>query len=177
MAENLKVTHYRNGDPIPNVSEDSLWKDLKTGAYCAKEYDSGFLETYGCFYNWYAVNDVRGIAPAGWHVPADDEWQVMVDTLGGYDIAGGKLKEAGTEHWLSPNIGATNETGFTALPAGNRLDSAGQYSNTGIGAVFWTATAIDTSTAWFYGLNYNFTVVSKSAFYYDYGLSVRCIKD
>ncbi len=177
MAENLKVTHYRNSDPIPYVIVDSIWKNLTTAAYCNKEYQSDYLETYGCLYNWYAVNDARNIAPAGWHIPTDVEWQTLVDTLGGDYIAGGKLKESGTEHWNSPNTGATNESGFTGLPGSHRLGIAGQYGFIGVGAEFWTTTPFDTTAAWYRGLNFNHTIVVESAFYYDYGLSVRCIKD
>jgi len=123
------------------------------------------------------VNDARNIAPAGWHVPTHAEWQVLVDTLGGNNIAGGKLKEAETEHWNSPNAGATNESGFTGLPGSHRLGIAGQYGFIGVGAEFWTATAYDTTSAWYRGLSHEFTIVSESAFYYDYGLSVRCVMD
>jgi len=177
MAENLKVTHYRNGDPIDYVIPDSIWKILISGAYCKREDVSYYLDTYGCLYNWYAVNDVRNIAPAGWHVSTDAEWQTLVDTLGGGYIAGGKLKENGTEHWNSPNVGATNESGFTGLPGSHRLGIAGQYGFIGVGAEFWTSTPFDTTAAWYRGLNFNHTIVVESAFYYDYGLSVRCVKD
>ncbi len=177
MAENLKVTRYRNGDPIPHVTVDSIWKDLTTGAYCNKEYVIDYLDTYGCLYNWYAVNDDREIAPTSWHVASDSDWQVLVDFLGGYDTAGGKLKETGTEHWSSPNSGATNESGFTALPAGYRLGSAGQYSYSGLHAQFWTSTAYDSTSAWYRSLFHNSTLVGQSAYNLDWGLSVRCVKD
>lgn len=118
MMENLKVTHYRNGDPIPHVTDGVTWGNLTSGAYCNYNNDEGNVATYGRLYNWYAVDDSRNIAPAGWHVPSDAEWQTLVDYLGGDAVAGGKMKEAGTTHWASPNTGATNESGFTALPGG-----------------------------------------------------------
>ena len=131
MAENLKVTHYRNGDIIPNVTNNFEWAYLSTGAWCVHDNDGSYANTYGYLYNWYAVNDIRNIAPEGWHVPTDEEWKELEMYLGmsqteaddtGYrgTNEGGKLKEAGTTHWETPNTGATNETGFSALPGGCR---------------------------------------------------------
>jgi uncharacterized protein (TIGR02145 family) len=118
MVENLKTTKYRNGDPIPNVTGNA-WAALTTGAYCWYNNDAAtYKATYGALYNWYAVADSRNIAPTGWHVPTDAEWTTLTTFLGGESVAGGKLKETGTNHWTSPNTGATNETGFTALPGG-----------------------------------------------------------
>lgn len=128
MKENLKVTRYRNGDPIPRVTVNSEWVDLATGAYCACYNDEGTTAfTYGYLYNWYAVDDRRNLAPAGWHVPTDAEWQILMDYLGGEILAGGKLKETGTSHWASPNTGATNESGFTARPGGIRGFDYGRF--------------------------------------------------
>ena len=90
MLENLRVTHYRNGDAIPNVTDDAEWEGLSTGAYCDYDNDPANVATYGRLYNWYAVGDSRNIAPAGWHVPSDDEWQTLVDYLGGSSVAGGE---------------------------------------------------------------------------------------
>ena len=118
MAENLKVSHYRNGDAIPNVADKAFWASLTSGACCDYDSGTGDAETYGRLYNWYAVNDRRNIAPEGWHVPSDAEWQILIDDLGGDSVAGGKLKEGGTTHWQSPNTGASNETGFSSLPGG-----------------------------------------------------------
>jgi len=149
MAENLKVTRYRNGDPIPNITDNHTWVDLSTGAYCNYNNDISNVATYGRLYNWYAVDESRNIAPAGWHVPTDDEWKQLEIYLGmspteadethwrGTD-EGGKLKETGTTHWYSPNTGATNESGFTALPGGYRV--SGGFSSLGFGAYFWSST-------------------------------------
>ena len=123
MAENLKTAAYSNGDPIQPVTEVWSWSQLTTGAWCDYRNDPDFSRVYGKLYNFYAVTDVRNVCPAGWHVPAHDEWIVLQDYLGGWEIAGGKLKERGTVHWRDPNTGATNESGFTALPAPFRFES------------------------------------------------------
>ena len=128
MAENLKVTHYRNGEEIPNITDNTEWANLTSGAYCDYDNNPNNVATYGRLYNWYSIEDSRDLAPDGWHVPSRDEWQTMIEYLGGDGIAGGKLKESGTEHWLSPNEGATNESGFSALPSGMRGDNAHFYS-------------------------------------------------
>ena len=117
MAKNLDVTTYRNGDVISQVTDPTAWNALTTGAWCYYNNDPANGTIYGKLYNWYAVNDPRGLAPTGWHIPTEGELIALSDCLGGQEVAGGKLKETGTAHWLSPNI-ATNETGFTALPGG-----------------------------------------------------------
>ena len=96
IVENLKVTHYRNGNPIPNLSRQDDWNDTKLGAYCNYDNDESNVETYGRLYNWFSVNDKRGLVPKGWHIPTDEEWDKLVDYLGGDEIAGRKLKSIGT---------------------------------------------------------------------------------
>ena len=186
MAENLKVTHYRNGDPIPNVTSDSEWGILKTGAYCAYNNNESTTDTYGYLYNWFSINDSRKIAPEGWHVPTDAEWKELEMYLGmnqseadntgwrGTD-EGGKLKETGTTHWNSPNTGATNESGFTALPGGYRYSLGSNQMN--YGAYFWSVTEYNNNNAW-----RRLVIYSSSNIYRNYankteGFSVRCIKD
>jgi uncharacterized protein (TIGR02145 family) len=144
MLKNLDIDHYRNGDPIPEVTDPAEWASLTTGAWCYWFNDPGNGPVYGKLYNWYAVNDPRGLAPAGWHVPSKDEWDAIINCLGGDDVAGGKLKETGTAHWLEPNFGATNESGFTAL-GGNLRQNTGAFwphSTTlqGWGGSWWTST-------------------------------------
>ncbi|MBN2522866.1 MAG: fibrobacter succinogenes major paralogous domain-containing protein [Bacteroidales bacterium] len=174
MAENLKVTHYRNGDPIPNVTDSGIWKNLTTGANCSYQNNSGYISTYGMFYNWFAVNDSRSIAPAGWHVASDAEWQALIDFVGG-DC--GKLKEAGTAHWNSPNTGATNESGFTALGAGIRAGD-GNYAHMGNQARFFTSTLHTNPTyVWDRALLYNSTSYLHTQSDKHYGFSIRCVKD
>ncbi|MEA3437049.1 MAG: fibrobacter succinogenes major paralogous domain-containing protein [Thermodesulfobacteriota bacterium] len=187
MAENLKVTRYRNGDPIPNVTDENAWHNLKTGGYCSYDNDASKAEIYGYLYNWYAVKDPRGLAPEGWHVPSDNEWQTLVDYLGGNGVAGGKMKETGTAHWTSPNAGATNESGFSALPGGYR-SYCGVLGSFGRGcgddycdANFWSSTESSTEDgrygAWHRVLYCNALEVHREDVYKQYGNSVRCVRD
>ena len=177
MAENLKVTHYRNGDAIPNVTDNTEWANLTTGAYCNYDNNVSYVPTYGRLYNWYAVDESRNIAPEGWHVPSDTEWQTLVDYLGGSNVAGGKIKETGTTHWNSPNTGATNESGFSALPSGFRDVGTGYYYYLGDYAYFWSSTESSSNYAWGWRLDYDRSGVYR----YDYlkrkGFSVRCVRD
>jgi uncharacterized protein (TIGR02145 family) len=188
MMENLRVTHYRNGDPIPNVTEGGAWIALSTGAYCNNQNDTLIAAVYGRLYNWYAVGDSRNIAPEGWHVPTDDEWKQLemylgmsldeVDNAGwrGTDEAG-KLKEADTTHWVSPNISATNESGFTALPGGFRNES-GAFADMGHSTHFWTSTEHDVSFAWARSLYHDHANIGRyDAHGKHYGFSVRCVQD
>lgn len=163
MAENLIVTHYLNGDT--------------TEAYYIYNNDESNVATYGRLYNWYAVNDSRNIAPAGWHVPSDSEWQVLIDYLGGDGVAGGKMKEAGTTHWSSPNTGATDESGFTALPGGFRQSGTGHFHGIGTHGYFWSSTGNGGSTAWTRHLYHDNAGVYRVYNYKDYGMSVRCVRD
>jgi uncharacterized protein (TIGR02145 family) len=184
MAENLRTTKWRNGGaiPIPYVTDDNEWENLTYGAYCNYNNDAKYTPVYGRLYNWFAVNDSRNLAPAGWHVPSDDEWTTLAFYLGGVSVAGGKLKETGTSHWFSPNTGATNETGFTALPGGYR-DYWGKFRLNGDRGYWWTSTE---DLGFYVGSVYFFmTKINAELLYYDYpgrgniqnGYSVRCVKD
>jgi uncharacterized protein (TIGR02145 family) len=188
MAENLKVTHYRNGVAIPNVTDATEWINLTSGAYCNYNNNVGYVYTWGRFYNWYAVNDPRGLAPEGWHVPTDEEWKELEMILGmsqsdvddtgwrGTD-EGGKLKEIGTVHWDDPNTGATNESGFTALAGGYR---DGVYSNFNVlysNAYFWSSTEVNSSHAWYRVLGYFTSEVDRYEDTKRHGFSIRCLKD
>ncbi|NIP42879.1 MAG: hypothetical protein GWO10_23035 [candidate division Zixibacteria bacterium] len=187
MAQNLKVTHYRNLDPIPNVIDNGEWETLTTGAYCNYDNDEAYVATYGRLYNWYAVNDSRNISPVGWHVPSDAEWKELEMYLGmsqaesdatglrGTD-EGGKLKEAGTIHWYAPNTGATNESGFFALPGGYRA-SYGDFLHMGYIAPFWSSAESSSSLAWYRSLYNNNSQVSRSSNDKEIGFSIRCVKD
>ncbi|MCX6833907.1 MAG: thrombospondin type 3 repeat-containing protein [candidate division Zixibacteria bacterium] len=176
MAENLKVTHYRNGEDIPNVTDDATWAGLTTGAYCEYNNDVNNVGTYGRLYNWYSVSDSRNVAPAGWHVPTDAEWQTLVDYLGGDIIAGGKMKEEGTTHWISPNTGATNESGLSALPGGYRT-YVGTFTYMGFNAFLWSSMEINGSHAWYRSLYYLNSEVFRSSFYKLLGFSIRCVRE
>jgi len=177
MVENLKTTKYRNGDLIPNDSSNSAWANSTTGAYCNYNNDSRNSENYGRLYNWYAVNDSRGLAPDGWRVATDADWTVLTDLLGGESVAGGKLKETGTVHWGNPNNGATNEVGFSALPGGYRANFEAYIGLNSIGS-WWTSTASSASEGWARGIFNDAVNVDRGGYYEKkMGFSVRCIKD
>ena len=175
MAENLKVTKYNDGIAIPNVTDDTAWSELTTGALCDYDNTPSNSETYGKLYNWHAVNTEK-LCPTGWHVPSDAEWTVLTDYLGGESVAGGKLKETGTTHWASPNTGATNETGFTALPGGSR-SSNGTFYDIGSNGLWWSATVYGASNAWYLYVSSNNSTVRINNISKGYGFSVRCVRE
>lgn len=186
MAENLKVTHYRNGDAIFYMTNRTSWGNLTTGAYCYYNYSPTHAATYGLLYNWYAVIDSRDIAPEGWHVPTDEDWKELEMFLGmsqseadesgdrGTD-EGGQLKETGTSHWSTPNMGATNESGFTALPGG--YISIDNFYELGDYGYFWSSSEGGSNSAWFRVLSYISSVINRSDYDRGDGFSVRCVKD
>ena len=187
MAENLKVTHYSNGDPILNIIDPEEWKTISIGAYCVQNNDTANIPIYGYLYNWYNIIDSRGVAPVGWHVPSDTEWKQLEIYLGmNPDEAdstgwrgsneGGKLKDTGTIYWISPNTGATNETGFSGLPGGSR-NWLGEFSGIGGGARFWSSTERLSSDAWYRDLAYLRSEIGRSWYDQKSGLSIRCVKD
>ncbi|MFZ4589527.1 MAG: FISUMP domain-containing protein [Ignavibacteria bacterium] len=173
-ARNLNVDTYRNGDTIPQVQDPVQWANLTTGAWCYYNNNPVIGNIYGKLYNWYAVNDPRGLAQTGWHIPTDIEWTQMTNFLGGDSLAGGKLKD--TILWDEPNIGATNSSGFSVYPSGN-LSILGYFEDIGKYGVFWTASESNNNVAWFRFLIYN----SPSTYRYvndkNFGFSVRCIRD
>jgi uncharacterized protein (TIGR02145 family) len=183
MAENLKVTRYRNGDAIPNVTDGETWAHLTAGAFCNYDNNANNVTTYGRLYNWYAVIDSRNIAPAGWHVPSDADWKTLARYLGGEDIAGGKMKETGTTHWQSPNTGATNESGFSALPGGERSYS-GVFNALRLYANFWSSSEVNTYNASYWDINHDtsilpdyFSILSAMYEYKQAGFSIRLVRD
>jgi uncharacterized protein (TIGR02145 family) len=191
MAENLKTTRYSYGASIPLVIGNVNWQVLTANskAYCWYNDDSGTnANTYGALYTWAAVmngafsssaspSGIQGVCPTGWHVPSDSEWTILTDYLGGEDIAGGKLKETGTIHWNSPNAGATNETGFKALPGGNRNDY-GVFNDISYTGFWWSATETGAANVWFRGLGYDGSSVGRNGLgNKEYGFSVRCLRD
>ena len=179
MVKNLNVSKFRNGDIIPEAKSREDWK--KAGnenqpAWCYYDNDPVNEANYGKLYNWYAVSDPRGITPEGWHVPSDDEWQILIDYLGGEKVAGGKMKESVSKLWKHPNKGATNQFGLTVFGGGVRYIE-GKFNDLDDDAYFWSSTEYDATHAWYRILGYSFSNVYK--YYYDkrYGFSVRCIKD
>ncbi len=169
--QNLDVTQYRNGDAIPKVTDNNAWQNLTTGAYC--EYNNG-PNDYGKLYNWYAVNDPRGLAPTGWHVASQDEWETLVHAAGGQSTAAGALKDVGTLHWWSPNTGATNQLLFTAYPGGARW--GGSFGSIGETGMFWTSTeaGTDASAIW---MNFDNSAIQYQNYPKNHGFSVRCIRE
>jgi uncharacterized protein (TIGR02145 family) len=176
MAENLKTTKYKDGTSIPLVTSNSAWESLTTPGYCWYNNDaSTYKSSYGALYNWYTVNTGK-LCPTDWHVPTEADWNSLTSYLGGY-AAGGKLKEMGTAHWISPNTGATNSSGFTAMPGGFRGHFNAEFVSIGSYGRWWISTAYDASNAWNRMLGFNDTTI----YIFDYdkqgGFSVRCVKD
>ena len=172
MEKNLEVTTYRNGDPIPYVTDATAWAALTTGAWCYYNNDP----SNGKLYNWYAVNDPRGLAPTGWHVPTDVEWTTLSTTLGGDAVAGGKMKVAGTTRWTAPNTGADNSSGFAGLPGGFR-NYIGSFNDVGLSGYWWSSTQNSPTIAWCRALGYNDGSVSRGNGVKQDGFSVRCLRD
>ena len=173
-TENLDVTTYRNGDPIPEITDPGAWSAATTGAWCWYNNDSANGPIYGRLYNWYAVNDPRGLAPIGWHVPSNTEWGVLETCLGGEEVAGGALKS--TTGWTAPNTGATNSSGFTALPGGQRL-TVGGFQQIGTFSGFWTTTETGLTDATYRWIGTNSGGLASANFRKSDGRSVRLVKD
>ncbi len=178
MKENLKTTKFNDGTAMLPVTDFSAWLSLTTPAYCWYSNDaSAYKNTYGALYNWYAVNTGK-LCPNGWHVPTLNELTTLIDYLGGDNVAGGKLKEAGTIHWRSPNTAATNSSGFTALPGGYRTStSLTPFGSVGYTGYWWSSTEASFNAAWRYMLNSDSGTSTKISDYKLLGLSVRCLKD
>ncbi len=188
-SKNLNVSRYRNGDAIPQVTDPAQWQMLTTGAWCYYNNDPTMGAIYGKLYNWYAVNDARGLAPTGWHVPTDAEWNKLVkcidplaDTVcqdcSQSAKAGGAMKEVGTTRWISPNTGATNSSGFTALPGGYINSNGSSEYHLGNG-YWWNSNESGSTVAW--SRNLNFGSCNEYSGYSGSdktcGLSVRLVKD
>jgi uncharacterized protein (TIGR02145 family) len=181
MKENLNVSKYRNGDVIPQVTDIAQWDALTTGAWCYYADDTANGTTYGKLYNWYAVNDPRGLAPIGWHIPTDTEWSSLITFLGGYNVAGPKLKNP-VPLWSNLTQGATNQSGFSALPSGysyltlTYTPADQPFKRLGEVAYWWSATASSTSTAYSYNIDLG-NSATRSSIRNKTGISVRCIKN
>ncbi|MFC1784718.1 fibrobacter succinogenes major paralogous domain-containing protein [Candidatus Neomarinimicrobiota bacterium] len=183
MAENLKVSKYRNGDAITNVTNDAEWSNLSTGAYCSYDNDDSNITTYGLLYNWFTVNDNRNLAPAGWHIPTDEEWkqlemyigmsQTVVDNPGYQRTQVGRMLKS-TNGW-NYNEG-TNSSGFTALPGGAHRYNEG-FVAIGSNAYFWSSTEATDNYAWSRHLSIYHDTVGYIEANRISGLSVRCLKD
>jgi uncharacterized protein (TIGR02145 family) len=176
MVENLRSSSFVNGEPIPNVTDNTAWEQLITGAWCHYENNTANDSIYGKLYNWYTTVDPRGLCPAGWHVPTEAEWTVLTDYLGGESVAGGKMKT--TTGWGIPNTGATNESSFSGLPGGNRFSFNGSFGNVRYSGNWWSSTESSVDTyASARTLTYSSGTVDLYDFNEQYGHSVRCLRD
>jgi len=175
MAENLRVTHYRNGEAIPNVIDNNAWTALSTGAYCWYDNDQPTNAKYGALYNWFTGIDSRGLCPQGWHVPTHTEWTALTTYLGGTSVAAGKMKSA-SALWESPNINATNNSGFSGLPGGFRFDS-GICDGIGLYGFWWSSSGYTSYYAWTRELHYDDGTVFVEVSDKRSGYSVRCLRD
>ncbi len=200
MGANLDVATFRNNDPIPHITDSAAWHNATTAGWCYYNNDPVLGSIYGKLYNWYAVNDPRGLAPTGWHIPSDGEWKTLSITLGmspaiadlpdlaivdrGYfgTDEGGKMKEAGTNLWMMVNSGSTNISGFTALPGGMRhANPAYNFTYVNTGANWWTATEADPllkqDAAWSRALDRSVATTFRGSLSKKNGFSVRCVRD
>ena len=178
MGCNLDVETYRNGDIIPEVEDSVEWSKLTTGAWCYYNNDPETGVIYGKLYNWFAVNDPRGLAPEGWHIPSNEEWEELANCLGGSKIAGGKLKETGTIHWQNPNYVTADSNVFAALPGGWR-DENGSFNYIGYIGNWWTSSDTDyeSENAWFRNMSNSGLYVGMGNFRKGFGFSVRCLRN
>ena len=178
MAENLKVSHFRNGDSIPEAKTLEDWEkagDENIPAWCYYDNDPSNGEKYGKLYNWWAVNDSRGLAPEGWHIPTDKEWKTLTNNLGAEDVIGVKMKS--TSGWAAGGDG-TNESGFSGLSGGARSHD-GSFTPHKLEYIsyWWTSTEYNATLAWYRFLSYNYGVISWDYGEKKHGFYVRCVKD
>lgn len=187
QQKNLEVSTYNDGTPIPQVSDKNKWCNLKTGAWMYYKNDSKFGKKYGKLYNWYAVAGIyndeslkniklrKKLAPSGWKIPSKKDYELLINYLGGNKIAGGKMKEKGTLNWVTPNTGATNSSGFNALPGGG--DGCQVLFANGYVSIFWTSTLDDNQNPLYLALEYK----KSDAEFWDgrikEGYYIRCLKE
>lgn len=185
MTENLKTTQYSNGLAIDYPGTDiSAWTNNTNGAYAWYNNDISWKDSYGALYNWYTVTNSNGLCPAGWHVPDDAEWAMLINTLGGDEMAGGKMKSTRTDpdshpRWNSPNTGATNESNWSGLPGGGRQNN-GSFGWPALGSdgTWWTATVTTGNFPWCPFLSSSMSnILFTNDLSFNSGLSVRCVWD
>lgn len=176
MAENLGVSRYNDGKPIPLVTDSMKWTSLSTPAFCwYSNNQEVYKKSYGALYNGYTAGSGR-LCPTGWHVPSDAEWDILAGSLGGSDVAGGKMKEAGTSRWVRPNTGASNMSNFNALPGGLRYFD-GNFRDLGFGAYWWSSTQLNPERAFFRFVFHEESLIYRFDNLKRIGFSVRCLKD
>jgi len=173
---NLDVGTFRNGDLIPEAITAGEWEEAgvkQNPVWCYFNNDPANYAKYGKLYNWYAVNDPRGLAPAGWHIPSDHEWTLFINNLGGKDLAGKKMKS--TSGWNNRGNG-DNSSGFAGLPGGFRAYN-GKYLNAGDFGYWWSFTEYNPFSSWYHILYCSYNFVYRDFYFKGYGMSVRCLKD
>lgn len=175
MAENLRTTIYNDGSEILNISNNEAWHDAKEGAYCNYKNNESYKNVYGHIYNYWAIR-TNILAPKGWHIPSVEEWENLINFLGGNNVTGTKLKEVGITHWNNSNVQATNETGFTAVPAGAR-NNDGVFGGIFDQAAWWCFNGQKTGYLSYYSIRSDSQSLNKNACYPEVGMSIRCIKD
>jgi uncharacterized protein (TIGR02145 family) len=182
MGENLKASKYNDGTIIPEIINAMEWSSgLTTGAWTYYNNDTYYNAKYGKLYNWYAIspttNGNKNVCPIGWHVPSDAEWTILTDYLGGESVAGGKLKEAGTTNWSSPNTNASNTSMFSALPGGCPIPGFGAFNGIGQMGYWWSSSEGNSSTVYIRLMVYDNGNVTRGISTKNSGFSVRCLKD
>jgi uncharacterized protein (TIGR02145 family) len=191
MDENLNVAVYADGTAIPEVTDPTAWENLTTGAWCWYLNDAANGPIYGKLYNWYAAVGIwntasltdatqrKNICPVGWHVPSNAEWTTLANSLGGFEVAGRKMKSTGETLWANPNVGATNESGFTALPGGRRIKTYGNsYVFESVRELgFWWSTNESDEFGISNYLFFSFESLTSLSYSKKAGSSVRCIKN
>jgi len=176
MTKSLDVSTFRNGDPIPEAKTNEEWEkagENQQPAWCYYNNYPANGAKYGKLYNWYAVNDSRGLAPSGYHIPSDAEWTILTDFLGGDEVAGTKMM---SKSGWAENGNGTNTSGFSGLPGGYR-NSSGTFTNFGNVGYWWSSTEGDTSSAWYRYLVYGTGNVYRYNYNKHFGFSVRCLRD
>jgi uncharacterized protein (TIGR02145 family) len=178
MAENLKTTSYNDTTDILNITDPIEWSNEFQGAYCWFNNSIEKKSSYGAMYNWYTVNTEK-LCPTGWRVPDNDDWSKLIESLGGVEIAGGKMKAVGTEYWADPNVDASNEIGFTARPGGYRGAFAGQFDEEKIRGWWWSSSdgTEYSGTAFVYLVNNDKKSILVAEANEKNGVYVRCVKD
>jgi uncharacterized protein (TIGR02145 family) len=177
MLENMRVKHYRNGIPIPNLFDKQRWSKTRYGAYCLPKNDTvGYKNKYGVLYNYYALINNNKLSPKGWHIPTERECMELINYLGGISFAGEKIKTNILELWKSENVVATNESGFNGVPAGGS-GKMGEFGEVGHYATWWSSTSYDSLYAWHWGIFPIKKSIRSNPGHKSSGFSVRCIKD
>jgi uncharacterized protein (TIGR02145 family) len=176
MKENLRTTRFNDGTPIKLVTDSTAWASMRTPAYCWYNNDpESYKDLYGALYNGFTASSSK-ICPQYWHVPGDAEWTALTQLLGGEKIAGGKLKESGYDYWVSPNVAASNETGFSGIPGGVRY-SDGIFHDFGFGSYYWTSTESSAGRYWFRYMDYEYSDLFRFNNTGSIGFSIRCVRD